>query len=203
MPTDISDGRSSKLLHACKQSFHHVFLSKWTVHRSHSDASSSLVERRQQQQQQRDFILLQQSSFPGILVSEFPAGCHTFWSFKFSPSPPTRPCVPWLVLLLAAAATSTWRCESRGWHIDTAARWTPACSRSGSGTLAPDRPAGTRISGGRERHNIKLFELIPCFSPISYSRSKSSCFQIVRPFPVQSLKVTRRDNFFAWLFFWK
>lgn len=61
---------------------------------------------------------------------------------------PSRPCLP--LLVLAVAVAFTWRCGSRGWHIDTAAQWTPACSRSDSWTLAPDRPAGTRISEGTQ-----------------------------------------------------
>lgn len=100
--------------------------------------------------------------FSWNLVREFPAGCVSLryyllllvQSVYVRFSPPTRPYIPWLVLL---AATSTWRCESRGWHIDTAVRWTPACSRSGSGTWAPGRPAGTRISGGKET-NIFLIQ---------------------------------------------
>lgn len=47
----------------------------------------------------------------------------------------------------------TWRHGSRGWHIYTAARWTPAWSRSNSWIWAPGCPAGTRISA-RQRTDV-------------------------------------------------
>lgn len=47
---------------------------------------------------------------------------------------PSRPCRPFFFFffLLFLVAVFTWPHGSRGWHIDTAARWTPACSRSDS-----------------------------------------------------------------------
>lgn len=56
-------------------------------------------------------------------------------------------------LLLVFHVVLTWRRGSRGWHINTAARWKPACSRSDSWTWAPGRPAGTRRSARVETAN--------------------------------------------------
>lgn len=161
MPTDISDGKSCKLLHACKQSFHCVSLGgrierclevTVTLHQAWvSRSSSSSSESSSRCSRQVFLVFGQRLSLRYFLVPHVQSVYVRF-------SPPTRPCIPWLVLrVTAAAATSTSRCGSRGWHIDTAVRSTPACSRSGSGTWAPDRLAGTRISGGRRNTNIIFF----------------------------------------------
>lgn len=84
---------------------------------------------------------LEPLSFTGFLVQEslqFAAG-QEGKLFKLvcdesvSPlSPSTCQAMSSLLLLPFPHPVSTWHRGSRGWHIDTAARWTPACSRSDS-----------------------------------------------------------------------